>query len=69
MANQELGDTEEAKHWFDKAVKRSQEELQNSPAWNRELTLQLLQAEARSLLGISEDNSPSIKKAETGKND
>jgi hypothetical protein len=69
MVHHQLGSSDEAKYWFDKAVKWSEEELQDTPAWNRKFTLQLLQAEARSLLGIPESNSTNQKNAATEKND
>ena len=52
MAHQQLGNSDEAKHWFDKAVQRSEVELQAAPSWNRELTLQLFRQETAQLLGI-----------------
>jgi len=52
MAHQQLGNSDEAKIWFDKAVQRSQEELQGAPSWNRQLTLQLFRQEAAQLLSV-----------------
>jgi tetratricopeptide (TPR) repeat protein len=51
MAHQQLGHSDEAKSWFDKAVERSDEEMEGNPSWNRKLTLQLLRKEAEKLLG------------------
>ena len=50
MAHHQLGNSDEAKSWFDKAVERSEEELRDTPAWNRRLTLQLLRKESESLI-------------------
>ena len=59
MAHHRLGQSEEAKRWFDKAVARTESELaQESVAWNRRLTLELLRAEAAGLLGVLAEKPP-----------
>lgn len=59
MAHSRMGETEEAKHWLDKAVawsdkavKEHEERVKVLP-WNRRATLQLLRAEAEALLNES----------------
>jgi tetratricopeptide (TPR) repeat protein len=50
MAHHQLGDSDEAKSWFDKAVERAEKEIAGDASWNRKLTLQLLRAEAESMI-------------------
>jgi tetratricopeptide (TPR) repeat protein len=61
MAHHILGHADESQRYFELAVKRANQEMTGTAGWNRKLTLQLLQAEARSLLGVSERSSLSQK--------
>jgi tetratricopeptide (TPR) repeat protein len=59
MAHHQLGQHEEAEKWLAKANERVELELAGDPRfWARPLVLELLQAEARLLLGASEQQSP-----------
>jgi tetratricopeptide (TPR) repeat protein len=60
MAHHQLGQADEAKSWFDKAVERAEKEMQSEPVWNRRLTLQLLRKESESLIN-GEEVSPENK--------
>jgi serine/threonine protein kinase/tetratricopeptide (TPR) repeat protein len=51
MSHHQLGQDEEARKWLAKAIRQAELETQNpSLAWNRRLTLQLLQREAEDLM-------------------
>jgi tetratricopeptide (TPR) repeat protein len=51
MAHHQLGHTQEARQWLDKAIKQMEEETKTKGLpWNRRLTLQLLSREAETLL-------------------
>jgi tetratricopeptide (TPR) repeat protein len=50
MTHHQLGNSEEAKVWLERAVERAEEELAGTPSWNRKLTLQLFRQEAESLI-------------------
>jgi tetratricopeptide (TPR) repeat protein len=54
MAHHQLGNSDEAKSWFDKAVQRAEQEMQSAPSWNRQLTLQLLRKESEPLINGEE---------------
>jgi tetratricopeptide (TPR) repeat protein len=64
MAHHQLGNSNEAKAWFDKASKQSQEELQSAIIWNRELTLKLFREEAAQLLGVRQPASSKVRDME-----
>jgi hypothetical protein len=70
MTHHQLGNVDESQRYFELANERTEEEMtgDGDAFWNRKLTLQLLQSEARSLLGVSENNSPDGKEVESGKN-
>ena len=55
MAHQQVGQHEQAKKWLAKATEQAEQERADIPQWwwNRRLTLELLEAEARQLLGVS----------------
>ena len=54
MAHHQLDQREEAEKWLAKANKRAEQELAGNPrAWSRPLMLELFQAEAKRLLGVS----------------
>jgi tetratricopeptide (TPR) repeat protein len=53
MAQHQLGNIDESLKYYNKAVKRAEQELAGNPPWNRKITLQLLEAEAESLLSIT----------------
>jgi WD40 repeat protein/tetratricopeptide (TPR) repeat protein len=62
MAHRRAGHADEAKIWFDKAARWTDEALGGSatdkrspPAWNRRITLNLLRAEAAELLGVADE--------------
>jgi WD40 repeat protein/tetratricopeptide (TPR) repeat protein/serine/threonine protein kinase len=55
MAHHQLGNTDQSQRYFESAVERAEEEIAGNTWWNRKLTLQLLQAEAAELLGVSEE--------------
>ena len=55
MAHHQLGNADQAQYWFDKGLERTEEELQDTPAWNRKLTLELLREEATKLLDITQE--------------
>jgi tetratricopeptide (TPR) repeat protein len=55
MAHHQLGNTDQAHRYFESAVERAEQEIAGDTWWNRELTLQLLQAEAVELLGVSQE--------------
>ena len=55
MAHHQLDQQEEAEKWLSKATERVEYEMAGNPSfWSRPLTLELLQAEAERLLGVSE---------------
>jgi hypothetical protein len=59
MTHHRLGHRDEARHWFDQAAQATKKMLAHSDAgepvaWIRRLTLELLHAEAKALLGITE---------------
>jgi WD40 repeat protein/tetratricopeptide (TPR) repeat protein len=55
MAHHQLDQHEEAEKWLVKANRRVEQEIAGNPiAWGRPLVLELLQAEAQRLLGVSE---------------
>ncbi|MFC1761802.1 hypothetical protein ACFL6U_06950 [Planctomycetota bacterium] len=54
MAHHQLDQHEEAEKWLAKANKRVEQEMVDRPRWGRKLVLELLQAEAQRLLGVSE---------------
>jgi WD40 repeat protein/serine/threonine protein kinase/tetratricopeptide (TPR) repeat protein len=55
MAHYQLGNTDQSQRYFELAVERAEQEIAAGTWWNRELTLQLLQAEAAEPLGVSEE--------------
>jgi tetratricopeptide (TPR) repeat protein len=61
MAHHQLGNADESQRYFELAAERAEEEMAGDAGWNRRLTLQLLRAEAESLLGVSQKNSPDEK--------
>jgi tetratricopeptide (TPR) repeat protein len=61
MAHHQLGNADESQRYFELAVERAEQEMTGDAVWNRKLTLQLLQAEAQSLLGVSQEISPNEK--------
>jgi tetratricopeptide (TPR) repeat protein len=61
MAHHRLGNTNDSQRYFESAVERAEQEMAGDAVWNRKLTLQLLQAEAQSRLGLSEKISPNEK--------
>ncbi|MHC4498952.1 MAG: tetratricopeptide repeat protein, partial [Planctomycetota bacterium] len=54
MAQHQLGNIDESLKYYNKALKRAEQELLGNPSWNRKITLQLLEAEAKSLLSITQ---------------
>jgi tetratricopeptide (TPR) repeat protein len=54
MAQHQLGNIDESLKYYNKALKRAEQELLDNPSWNRKITLQLLEAEAESLLRITQ---------------
>ena len=58
MAHHRLGSADESQRYFELANERAEQEMAGSAGWNRKLTLQLLRAEAQSLLGVSQKISP-----------
>jgi tetratricopeptide (TPR) repeat protein len=56
MAHHQLGRHEQAMKWLDKAIEQAERERADIPYWwwNRRLTLELFEAEARQLLGVSD---------------
>ena len=55
MAHHQLDQQEEAEMWLTKATERVEYEMEGNPSfWSRPLTLELLQTEAKRLLGVSE---------------
>ncbi|MSR60201.1 MAG: tetratricopeptide repeat protein [Planctomycetaceae bacterium] len=53
----ELGQADEARHWYDKAVAETAKSLEDKgTSWNRRLTLELLRAESARLLGVTGDD-------------
>jgi len=63
MAHHQLKNTDQSQRYFESAVKRAEEEIADGTWWNRELTLQLLRAEAAELLGIPEETVQKAKEA------
>jgi tetratricopeptide (TPR) repeat protein len=54
MAHHQLDQHEEAEKWLAKATERAEQEMAGTPrSWARPLVLELLQTEARQLLGVS----------------
>jgi tetratricopeptide (TPR) repeat protein len=58
MAHHQLGNADESQRYFELAA---EQEKAGDAGWNRRLTLQLVRAEAESLLGVSQKNSPDEK--------
>jgi len=57
MAHHQLDHADESQKYFELALERANQEMTGTAGWNRKMTLQLLQAEAQSLLGVSERSS------------
>ena len=64
MCHHKLGQPAEAKQWFDKAAEWTNKVLDESRkdykpvSWNRKLTLELLRAETKTLLGVTDADDP-----------
>jgi WD40 repeat protein/serine/threonine protein kinase len=61
MAHHQLGNADQSQRYFELAADRAEQEMAGAAGWNRKLTLQLLQSEAQSLLGVSQKISPDEK--------